>query len=161
MKQLDKLFKIDQIFFYASYTSQKRVRSSRILKYIELEKDFFNQVKNIKNLYFYKGYRSPISKKEKGVDVHLAVDIVQDAIFKKYDKAIIFSGDADFAYALETVKKIGLPVYAIFISNRFSLAIAFQALKPTVLNYKKLFDSEKIKKNLAKLKIVEIKESKA
>ncbi len=158
VKELNKLFEIYQIYFYASYTSQKRVKDPKILKYIKLEKDFFNQVKNTKNLYFYKGYRSLSSKKEKGVDVHLAVDIVQDAIFKKYNKAVIFSGDADFAYALEVVKKLNYSVYSVFLPNRFSLAIAFQSLKPTILNYKNTFNINNTKKGLAKLRIIKMKD---
>ena len=44
---------------------------------------------------------------EKGVDVQLAVDMVQLAVSNTYDVAILVSGDGDFAPAVEAVKKLG------------------------------------------------------
>lgn len=158
LKEIYKLYKIDQIYFYASYTSSKYIKSKKIREYIKLERDFFNQVKNTNNLTFYKGYRSPSSKKEKGVDVHLAVDIVKDAFLKRFSQAVIFSGDADLAYSVEIVRNLGMRIYALFLPNRFSLAVAYQAISPAILDYKKVFKTYKLKKRIRKLKIVEIKD---
>lgn len=44
---------------------------------------------------------------EKGVDVMLATDLLYFAWNNSYDVAILVSGDADFAYALQTVKNMG------------------------------------------------------
>lgn len=44
---------------------------------------------------------------EKGVDVSLAVDMLEMAFRDGYDTAIIVSGDADFARAVEVVKRLG------------------------------------------------------
>ncbi len=44
---------------------------------------------------------------EKGVDVQLAVDMLQFAVSNTYDVAILVSGDGDFAPAVEAVKKLG------------------------------------------------------
>jgi len=44
---------------------------------------------------------------EKGVDVQLAVDMVELAVDNTYDVAILISGDGDFAPAVELVKKLG------------------------------------------------------
>ena len=44
---------------------------------------------------------------EKGVDVQLAVDMVEQAVANTYDVAILISGDGDFAPAVELVKKLG------------------------------------------------------
>ena len=55
---------------------------------------------------------------EKGVDVMLAVDLVSYGASHLYDVAIVVSGDADYAYAVQTVKNMGRQVeLAAFESN--------------------------------------------
>ena len=44
---------------------------------------------------------------EKGVDIMLATDMLQLAWKNLYDTGILVSGDADFAYAVKTVKDMG------------------------------------------------------
>ena len=44
---------------------------------------------------------------EKGVDIMLATDMLQLAWKDLYDIAVVVSGDADFAYAVKTVKDMG------------------------------------------------------
>ena len=44
---------------------------------------------------------------EKGVDIMLATDMLQLAWKDLYDTAVLVSGDADFAYAVKTVKDMG------------------------------------------------------
>ncbi|MDP3917955.1 MAG: NYN domain-containing protein [Candidatus Woesebacteria bacterium] len=159
LKIIKKYYKYNQIYFYASYTSLKGItklpkeKQEKVKKQIGLEIKYFKKVRNIKNLVFYQGYRSPTSKKEKGVDVHLAVDMVKDAFLKNCNQAIIFSGDADFEYPVEILKELSIPVYAIFIPNRFSLAIAYKCIIPTVLNYNNLFIN---KRKINKLRIIKI-----
>lgn len=52
---------------------------------------------------------------EKGVDVALAVNMLQLAYRNVYDTAILVSGDADFASALEAVKDLGKHVETAFV----------------------------------------------
>ncbi|HCM38183.1 TPA: hypothetical protein DIS61_06025, partial [Patescibacteria group bacterium] len=121
-----------------------------------VEAQFYRSVKSTKNVIFYKGHRSPSSGKEKGVDVHLAVDMVKDASLGKYDEAIIMTGDADLIYPLEVVKQSGIPVHAVFLPNRFSLEIAYKANSAAVLNYMKRFSG--VDRSLPKrLKIIATK----
>lgn len=159
LKVIKKYYKYDQIFFYASYTSSKGIaklpveKQKRVKKQIGLEIKYFKKVRDTKNLVFYQGYRSPTSKKEKGVDVHLAVDMVKDAFLNNCGKAIIFSGDADFEYSVEILKELKIPIYAVFIPNRFSLAIAYKCKSPIVLNYNNFFVN---KRKINKLRIIKI-----
>ena len=44
---------------------------------------------------------------EKGIDVMLATDLLYFAWNDFYDVAVLVSGDADFAYALQAVKNMG------------------------------------------------------
>lgn len=158
VKEINKYHKVNRIYFYASYTPAKNIRSTKIKNQIGLEIKFFKEARGLKNLTFYQGYRSPTSKKEKGVDVHLAVDMVKDAFLEKYQQAIIFSGDADLTYPIEVVINLGLPVSAFFLPNRFSLGIAYKALSPRVLDFKGLFRKYWPTKKIKKLIVVKIRQ---
>jgi len=48
---------------------------------------------------------------EKGIDTQIVVDILLGAVRNTYDVAILLSGDADFAGAVEAVKEMGKKVY--------------------------------------------------
>lgn len=157
IKEIKKLFPIKKIYFYASYIGKVNLKDKKLRDLVEAESRFFNQVKEIKGLYFYKGHRSPTSGKEKGVDVHLAVDIVKHAFRKEYKHMVIMTGDADLVYPLEVAKELGCSIHAVFLPNRFSLGIAFMVDTATVLNYFSRFVYKSNEKKLRKLKIVDIK----
>jgi len=160
MEDFKKIYAFDLIYFYASYTpsTPQNLKDKKTKKQIQEELIFFNEAQKYPNVTFYKGYRSPTSKKEKGVDVHLAVDIVKDSFLKRFDKAIIVSGDADFAYSVEIAKKLGRKVYSLFIPTRFSFAIAYQSLSACVINYNGIFQKKyKLKNKIASLRIINIK----
>ena len=64
---------------------------------------------------------------EKGIDVTLATDLVDLAWRDYYDVALIVSGDADFAYAVQTVKNLGKHVEVAYFEggvSRDMLAVA-------------------------------------
>lgn len=149
-------YKVGKVFFYASYTPRKPKR--RPLIFFASEQLFYHNVRKVKGVIFYKGDRSPTSGKEKGVDVHLALDMVKDAFLSRYDEAVIMSGDADLVYAVKIVRELfHKPVHSIFLPNRFSLGLAYGTLSSRVLNYKKRFG--KMEKPLPRsLKIIEIKD---
>ncbi len=135
IKEIKKLFLIDNIFFYASYLSNINQRKPELKKLTTAEAFFYKDVKSYPGLIFYKGHRSPTSGKEKGVDIHLAVDIVKDVFLEKCSEVIIMTGDADFIYPIELVKQFNVKTGAIFLSNRFSLEIVYKVNKAYVLNF--------------------------
>jgi uncharacterized LabA/DUF88 family protein len=47
---------------------------------------------------------------EKGVDVKIAMDMLDMAVKKIYDVAVLVSGDGDFSNAIKAVKELGLSV---------------------------------------------------
>lgn len=137
-----KLFSVSQIFFYASYTPKQPKR--RPASFFAAEMLFYREAKSTSHVIFYKGDRSPTSGKEKGVDVHLSVDLVKDGLLHRYDEAVIMTGDADLVYGVQIIRNQGIPVYAVFFPNRFSLGIAYTASSSTVLNYQKRFIKTKV-----------------
>ena len=116
---------------------------------------FYRQVKETKGLFFYKGHRSPSSGKEKGVDVHLATDIVKDALTGSCREVIIMSGDADLVYPVEIANDFGIYTKAVFLPNRFSAGIAHEVRRAFVLNFLAKF--KRGKKDPPQMRIVSIK----
>jgi uncharacterized LabA/DUF88 family protein len=57
---------------------------------------------------------------EKGVDIMLATDVLNFAWNNFYDIAIIVSGDADFAYALQAVKNMGKHIEVAYFERGVS-----------------------------------------
>ena len=57
---------------------------------------------------------------EKGIDVMLATDLLYFAWHDFYDVAVIVSGDADFAYALQAVKNLGKHVEVAYFESGVS-----------------------------------------
>jgi uncharacterized LabA/DUF88 family protein len=155
IKEIGKIINIDQIFFYASYLNVINRKKSKFRELIAAEALFYREAKRQKNLIFFKGYRSPTSGKEKGVDVHLAVDIVKDAFLNNFREIVILTGDADLVYPMKIANDCGVYTKAIFLPNRFSAGIAHEVKKAYILNFKNIF--KKNRKDPPHLTIVSIK----
>lgn len=61
-----------------------------------------------------------VKKKEKGIDVMLAVDLVSYAIKNKADILIVFSGDADFVPAMSLAKENNKEVFSVSLAKGYS-----------------------------------------
>lgn len=157
IQEIKKLIPVDDIFFYASYMNRRnRTKLTTERKQlIAAEALFYREVRNTKGVTFYRGHRSPTSGKEKGVDVHLSVDIVKDIFLGSCNQIVIMTGDADLIYPLEVVKILKFPTHAIFLPNRFSLEMAYKVDKAFVLNFLNKFSVDR--KLPRQLKIVSIK----
>ena len=57
---------------------------------------------------------------EKGVDIMMATDVLQFAYRDLYDVALLVSGDADFAYAMQAVKNLGKHVEVVAFPSNLS-----------------------------------------
>lgn len=154
LKDINQIQKIDKTFFYCSYMLP-RDNSQKEEELLAAEAAFYASVKSRKGLYFYKGHRSKTSKKEKGVDVHLAVDIIKNSFLKKCGQIVIMTGDADLVYPVVVAQKLKMKTQAVFIPTRFALGISFWAQRSTVLNYLGKFKQDK--EMPKKLRILEVK----
>lgn len=116
--------KLDQIYFYASYSPKSKKPTEKEKLYLKNEALFYRSVRKTHKVNFFTGYRSKTSGKEKEVDVKLAVDIVDFAHRNKYDQLFFISGDADFNHSLKVAvrleKKITIVALESRIPNRFS-----------------------------------------
>ena len=136
-KHLSIRFK--KIYFYASYSPRPKVPTRKQIAYLRNEALFYRSVRKTKHVIFITGHRSPTSGKEKGIDMHLGIDMVKYGFLRQYSVAYLITGDADLIYAVETVKELSIPVHAIFLPNRFSIILSYNVQSSIVMNYKKKF----------------------
>jgi len=122
-KQLHTTF--HKIYFYASYSPKTDKPSQKEKLFLKNEGLFYRSVRQTKNVIFFTGYRSPTSKKEKEVDVKLAVDIVDLGYLNKYDCLYFYSGDADFMHALFVATRLGKKVTIIATENRIPMRFTY------------------------------------
>ena len=70
---------------------------------------------------------------EKGVDVHLAVDILVGAYEKLYERIILVSSDTDLIPAIEKAKEKGVTVEYVGFSHKPSVAMVRHCSESTLL----------------------------
>lgn len=131
---LKKQCDLGEIFFYTGRLGTV-TKQERFLK--KLKKLGF-QV-NAKEVKFIKIGKDKDEYLPKGnLDVELAVDMVTS--YDKYDTAVLFSGDGDFAYALDYIKKKGKRVIVVSTRGHVARELLVRA---------KYIDLRKLKKELA------------
>ena len=136
--QMEKKFQIDKVYFYGTYFHTDSTLT--VTKQLEAraQRRFFDEAKNIARVTFIKGYYSS-SKKEKGIDVKMAVDIVKDGYEDCYDEAIVMTGDDDFIYVISTAKKLKRPIHMATIGTRYGYGTAMNVHRKLILDYNKYF----------------------
>ncbi len=77
------------------------------------------------NFHYCFGYLQKIDgvMHEKGVDVHIAVDLLVGAYERLYDRTLLVSSDTDLIPAIEKAKEKGLKVEYVGFSHRPSIAM--------------------------------------
>jgi uncharacterized LabA/DUF88 family protein len=77
-------------------------------------------------------------KKEKGIDVWIAIDMVKEALQNNVDCCVLISGDADFVPAFSLIKEIGKEVLSCFVprgySNELRQKFSYKLLNKETLN---------------------------
>ena len=71
---------------------------------------------------------------EKGIDVMIVTDLLHFAWSDRYDIALLVSGDADFAYALQAVKNMGKYIEVAYFESNVSRDILDVADNKHLLN---------------------------
>jgi uncharacterized LabA/DUF88 family protein len=127
LTSLKKKFLIvfDRVYFYASYSPIPKKPTEKEKFYLKNEAFFYQNVKKVKNLTFFKGYRSKTSGKEKEIDVKLAVDIVHFAHHNEYDSLYFYSADADFTHALYVAQELNKKVFILALENRIPMRFVY------------------------------------
>jgi len=85
-------------------------------------------------------------KKEKGIDVWIAIDMVKESMRKDVDCCVLISGDADFVPAFDLIQEVGKDVLSVSVSRGYSnelrqkfsyLILKKEDLDKCLKNYKK------------------------
>lgn len=144
--------KFDKIYFYASYSPKPKRVTGKIKQYLINEFLFYKSVKRLTNLYFFKGDRSKTSGKEKGVDIALCTDLLTLNHKNEYDKAVVFTGDADFNYALKAVNQDKqVEVYCLENRVAFPLSYSFNTTVITLKSQERFPKNKKTKIEFVKI----------
>ena len=81
-------------------------------------------------------------KKEKGIDVLIASDMIRNTIIdKKCDVCILISGDADFIPVMEIIKDLKKEVITAMIPNGYARELMQGKFRFLILNTKHLIDN--------------------
>lgn len=136
MPVLDEAFGgIDKFKVYGSYRGVNDV-AKKNLDSAKGQNEFMNSAR-LNGVHFGKG--NIRNKQEKGVDMQLGVDMVNDAHLEAYTDFILFSGDADFDYPVTIIKKMGMYFHYCAFANRYSPHFAWKARKKFIIDYNGLF----------------------
>jgi uncharacterized LabA/DUF88 family protein len=138
MPVLDELFGgIDAYKVYGAYMGLEPSMPVYKQEFIKAQNEFINSAR-AEGVYFGQG---KISKhgQEKGVDMMLGVDMVNDAHLGSYTDYILLTGDADFSYPINLIKNMGMNFHYCGFANRFALSFAYAAWRKVVIDYNKHF----------------------
>ena len=137
---LDEAFGgIDQFKVYGAYMGYKETAPNYKKQFVRAQNEFFNTAK-LSGVHFGKGKISA-NGQEKGVDMQIGVDMVNDAHLNKYTDYILFSGDADFQYPISIIKGLGKNFHYCGFANRFALSFSHEAWRKVVIDYNDHFIS--------------------
>lgn len=78
---------------------------------------------------------------EKGVDVGIAVDMVEAALTRKVDEHVLISSDTDLIPAIKVVKAAGSSVVYVGFSNKTTNAIIAKADKTEIIRDQEIVDA--------------------
>lgn len=126
LRQLEQDFLLEKVYFYGTYMRHLSTDSKTRQALTLVQRRFFDSVKKNRQVIFYQGHFSKTTGKEKGIDVHLGIDMAVGAATNSYDEAIIITGDADLLYAIETAQRFKKRVHLVSLSSRLSLTIALK-----------------------------------
>jgi uncharacterized LabA/DUF88 family protein len=117
------------------------------------QQKLFNRLRDLEKFNVILCKRQQITKddgscefKIKGDDINLAIDMLRDAYEKKYDDAILISGDGDFKPLVEYVRKLGKHVENHYFKDNISLDLLKSCNTSTLIDKKivnKFFYREK------------------
>lgn len=134
---LDKYFGgINQFKVYSAYMGELQIKKHGYER-VKAQNEFISSAR-VDGVYFGKGHISN-DQKEKGVDMRIGVDMVNDAHNDTYDDFILFSGDADFQYPVDIIKGMGKKFHYCGFVHRYHPYFAWQADRILILDYNGIF----------------------
>lgn len=97
---------LDKVYYFTSYA--KHIKGGGAKRHKTYIDDFLKDFGVEATFGFFNTFEGKTTEKQ--TDVNLALQLFEDAIKDKYDKAILLSRDTDFIPAIERVNKLGKEV---------------------------------------------------
>ena len=149
-------FVVNRIKAYGTYLSDEPLASLARRKLIGAQQKFFQTIRDIPEAEFIKGYLSPTSRKEKGIDVKMAVDMVKDAYDSTSLTALIMTGDDDFLYPVICLRNMNIKVHLVALGSRLPYGTAHNTNQRVVYDLNDYFISRvlpRLKKPIINLQV--------
>ncbi|MCD6595758.1 NYN domain-containing protein [bacterium] len=114
-----------RVYFYSALPDQNREQDSyrKSQKFLDKIKRWDLWEVRYGRLVYYPN-SVPV---EKGVDIKIASDMIENAILSLYDIAILVSGDADFSYCFNVIKNLNKQIAVVKMPAGFSYQLAENA----------------------------------
>ncbi|MGX2971110.1 NYN domain-containing protein [Helicobacter sp. T3_23-1059] len=107
----DEWDKLDKVYYFTAYAEHIKGNGDRRHKiYIDDFLKDFGVEAIFGHFNTFEG-----ETKEKQTDINIALQMYEDAIYNKYDKAILLSADTDFIPAIEKVNNLGKEVLQLLL----------------------------------------------
>lgn len=142
INEVEKQFPLQRIYFYGTYMRHLAGDSAAKQKLSLSQRKFFDSAKKNPKVIFYQGHFSKTTGKEKGIDVHLGIDMAVGAATGSYEEAVIITGDADLLYAVETAQRFQKSVHLVSLSSRFPPAIALKTRRTLIFDLNNHFEKK-------------------
>lgn len=119
---------LDKVYYFTSYAKHIKYRKTNyvepehIIRHKTYIYDFLKDFGVEATFGFFNTFEGKTTEKQ--TDVNLALQLFEDAIKDKYDKAILLSGDTDFIPAMERVKKLGKEIL-LLLPPKHSCSLKF------------------------------------
>jgi uncharacterized LabA/DUF88 family protein len=117
--------------------TQLHTNAQRFIEALKRKPDFTVRLGKLVRRYCEKCRKEKFT--QKGVDVHLSVDMVRKACLGHIDVAVIVGGDSDFVPAIEATKEAGVTTRLVYYPGTISNQIR-QAVDETRIINQRLID---------------------
>jgi uncharacterized LabA/DUF88 family protein len=112
------------------------------------QEDFFNSIRSIPGYHVIQGSMTgtrPRSARQKQVDVHLAVDMLNHAVRHNMSHALLLTGDLDFKPAIEALIDLGIWTQLQYVRGHTAQELVWSADEGAEINFHVMYSWSKAK----------------
>jgi uncharacterized LabA/DUF88 family protein len=153
-KKIKDFFQAEKVFYYDCIDDIKTVSETPqdFEIRVNLQEEKLNKIREVQGCHVHLGSLSGKGKKkrQKEVDVLLAVQMMEHAFRGNMSKAILLSGDKDFRPLVESLVRLGLFVEVVGDQKHISKDLIHSADTHRTLNFVRYYDWVTIQSQIAK-----------
>lgn len=129
-------------FYYDCLVDEKKANqnSQDHEKQVEEQRDRLNELRGVDDCHIRLGSLKGPKRKQKEVDVLIAVDMMAHAARGNMDKAVLVTGDLDLRPAVEALVQLGVSVQIVAYDKTTSTELTWAASSYRKLGFKDFYD---------------------